>query len=103
MPARVRGKVLNHVIRVTRRDSSGDTVQVKQVAYLPSDDMISAGGIATDAEAADKPSSGIVERQATTKDVHAADLPADHVIIRPAVVARVAGVCGIGVNGVACL
>src|SRR5688572_24797962 len=80
------GRVMNQIVVAGGADPSGDIDQVERVPEFPGDNMVGAGGVAAEADRADKFAGCVVEGQSAAEYVYPADFLADERIVRFAVV-----------------
>jgi len=98
-----RGRKDDVIIRsasAERVHASRDIVPVQRVAQLPSHDVISARGVATDTQSTLERARRIVQAQATAKDVDSTNLLALHVIAGGAPVGRIAIIRLVRIHGI---
>src|SRR5437588_6985630 len=75
------GRIMDHVVITGWAYSGRNQIQAQSLAYLPRHNMISARGVAADAESTDQFVFFIIQSEPAAKHIHASDLSTNHWIV----------------------
>src|SRR5688572_19754327 len=84
--ARPSGDIVNDVVILCRAHASRHTVEVQCMPNLPSDDVIGAGCVATDADCTHQLAVLVVKSEPAPEHIHATDPAAYHRVVWLAIV-----------------
>src|SRR5687767_13410195 len=95
--------VKDNVVISGQADASRYIIQANRIAHLPGDDVVSAGGVATDADTTQDAAIFVIEGKTAPKDIDTTDARANHRVIFLTIGCGIASVSHGGIDRIALL